>query len=123
MEAGLSKAEIRRVSRALGLPTWDKPAMACLASRIPYGQSVTAEALGRVEQAEYVVKDLGFRQVRVRDHGTMARLEVAPDDFERLLLHRREIVEAVRGIGYAYVALDLQGFRSGSMNEVIAAKT
>ncbi len=123
MEAGLSKAEIRRVSRALGLPTWDKPAMACLASRIPYGQSVTAEALGRVEQAEYVVKDLGFRQVRVRDHGTMARLEVAPDDFERLLLHRREIVEALRGIGYAYVALDLQGFRSGSMNEVIAAKT
>ena len=117
MEASLTKADIRQASRALGLSTWDKPAMACLASRIPYGQKITANDLHRVEQAEYAIKDLGFSQVRVRDHQGVARIEVHSSELERILCIRQEIVARLRRIGYIYVSLDLLGFRSGSMNE------
>ena len=119
LEAGLTKDDIRAASRAMSLPTWDKPAMACLASRVPYGQEITAEKLSRIERAEYVLKDLGFRQCRVRDHETVARIEVPPGDVGRAVEQRAPIVEALKDLGYAYVTLDLQGFRSGSMNETL----
>jgi uncharacterized protein len=119
MEAGLTKAEIREISRALGLPTADKPAMACLASRIPYGQEITAERLSRVEQAEYVLKDLGLSACRVRDHDNLARIEVPPADFDKLLAHRQTICQKLKELSYVYVSLDLQGLRTGSMNEVL----
>ncbi|MHC4983818.1 MAG: ATP-dependent sacrificial sulfur transferase LarE [Planctomycetota bacterium] len=117
LEAGLTKDEIRRASLAMGLETWDKPAMACLASRIPYGSRISPERLSRIEQAEYVLNDLGFRQCRVRDHGTVARIEVPVSDLDGVLAARERIVESFKALGYAYVTLDLQGFRSGSMNE------
>jgi len=117
MEAAMTKDEIRRASRAMGLETWDKPAMACLASRLPYGSAITPERVWRIEQAEYVLHDLGFRQCRVRDHGTVARIEVPADDLARALAAREEIVESLKALGYVYVTLDLEGFRSGSMNE------
>jgi len=119
MEAGLRKDEIRAASRACGLETWDKPAMACLASRVPYGQAVTAEKLSRIEQAEYVLKDMGFGQCRVRDHGELARIEVPQEDIASVAAMRQGIVERFKSLGYTYVSLDLQGFRSGSMNETI----
>jgi len=119
LEAGLTKAEIRMASREMGLATWNKPAMACLASRVPYGEPVTAEKLHRIEQAEYVLKDHGLTQCRVRDHEKLARIEVPPEEFDKILRSRREVVESLKALGYAYVTLDLQGFRSGSMNEVI----
>jgi len=120
MDAGLTKSEIRTISRALGLATWDKPAMACLASRIPYGQSISSEKLARIENGEYVLKDLGFVQCRLRDHDTIARIEVPADDIPRAADLRETLVEKIKALGYAYVTLDLQGFRSGSMNETIA---
>jgi len=119
MDAGLTKAEIRTISKAIGLATWDKPAMACLASRIPYGQGVSSEKLARIEQAEYVLKDLGFVQCRVRDHDTIARIEVPADDIPRAAELRQTLVDKIKALGYTYVTLDLQGFRSGSMNETI----
>ncbi len=119
MEAGLTKADIRAASRAINLETWNKPAMACLASRIPYGQPITVEKLSRIEQAEYIIKDLGFTQCRVRDHGNLARVEVPPEDITSLAQLREKIVESLKKLGYTYVSIDLQGFRSGSMNEVI----
>ncbi|MDP7287958.1 MAG: ATP-dependent sacrificial sulfur transferase LarE [Phycisphaerae bacterium] len=119
MDAGLTKPEIRTLSKAIGLTTWDKPAMACLASRIPYGQGVSSEKLTRIEHAEYVLKDLGFVQCRVRDHDTIARIEVPADDVVRAAELRQTLVEKLKALGYAYVTLDLQGFRSGSMNETI----
>jgi len=121
MDAKLTKAEIRHASRAMGLPTWDKPAMACLASRIPYGQAITAERLALVERAEGAMKDLGFDQVRVRDHQSVARIEVPLSELDKILCSRQEIIGRLRQIGYHYVTLDLQGFRSGSMNEVLPA--
>lgn len=117
-EAGLTKAEVRELARALGLPNWDKPAAACLSSRIPYGIPVTLELLSQVERAERVLHGLGLRQVRVRHHDTVARLEVDPRDFPQILENRSQIVGALRSIGFTYIALDLTGFRSGSMNEV-----
>lgn len=118
-EAGLSKTEVRELAREMGLPNWDKPASACLASRVPYGTPITSEALNRVEQAEATLRSLGIARLRVRDHGEIARIEVAPRDFP-LLLERRELVVArLKRLGYTYVALDLAGFRSGSMNEVL----
>ncbi|MDP6633901.1 MAG: ATP-dependent sacrificial sulfur transferase LarE [Phycisphaerae bacterium] len=120
MDAKLTKPEIRTISKAIGLATWDKPAMACLASRIPYGQGVSAEKLARVEQAEYVLKDMGFIQCRVRDHDTIARIEVPAEDVVRAAELRQTLVDKLKALGYAYVTLDLQGFRSGSMNETIA---
>ncbi len=123
MEAGLTKAEIREISRALDLPTWDKPAMACLASRVPYGQLLSPERLGRIEQAEYVLKDLGFVQCRVRDHDTVARVEVPAADLARLVAAGPQIAAALKKLGYTYVTVDLEGFRSGSMNETLSART
>jgi uncharacterized protein len=119
MEAGLTKAEIRQASRAMNLPTWDKPAMACLASRIPYGQAITLGKLARIERAEYVLKDMGFSQCRVRDHETLARIEVQPDEIDKVAQRRDSIVQALQALGYNYVTVDLQGFRSGSMNETL----
>lgn len=119
MEAGLTKAQIRELSRRMNLPTWDKPAMACLASRVPYGQSITVERLRRIEQAELAVRKLGFRQVRVRDHGQVARIEVSAADLPGLLEARVEVAEAMKRAGYAYATMDLLGFRSGSANEVL----
>ena len=121
LEAGLTKADIRAASKALELPTWDKPAMACLASRVAYGEAITADKLSRIEQAEYVLKDLGFRECRVRDHGTVARIEVPACEIERVVEFRETIRESLEGLGYTYVAVDLRGFRSGSMNEVLTA--
>jgi uncharacterized protein len=119
-EAGLSKAEVRALGREMGVPNWDKPASPCLASRIPYGTAVTPEALGRIEQTEMILRRLGLRRLRVRHHDQVARIEVDPDDFALILEQRERIVAGFRQIGYAYVALDLAGFRSGSLNEVLA---
>ena len=124
VEADLSKAEIRELSKDMDLPTWDKPAQACLSSRIPYGSMVTVEALTRIAQAEeYLHDEIGIRQLRVRHHDTVARIEVEPQDFITLTDEavREQVVRKFREIGYSYVTLDLQGFRSGSMNEVLAA--
>ncbi len=118
-EVGLTKAEIRQLARGLGLPNWDKPAAACLSSRIPYGTRVTPEALAQIEAAETYLRGLAFRQLRVRHHGQVARLEIDPGEFGRALQLREEIVARLKAIGFAYVALDLSGFRSGSMNEVV----
>lgn len=121
LEAALDKEEVRELSRERGLPTWDKPAMACLASRFPYGDRITQERLLQVEKAEHLLRnELDFRQVRVRHHGTMARIEIKPVEFERLLDEptRRRVVSAFEELGYVHIALDLEGFRSGSMNEV-----
>jgi len=120
VEAGFTKAMVRRASRELGLATWDKPAGACLASRIPYGVAVTVGALGSVQRAEAALRALGLRQLRVRHHGDVARVEVDPAELEQAFRLRAEVAGAVRAAGYAYVALDLDGFRSGSLNEVLA---
>lgn len=118
-EAGLSKAEIRQLGRQLGLPNWDKPAAACLSSRIPYGTRISPAMLSQVEQAERALHDLGLDQLRVRHHDQVARIEVEVEDFDRLLAHREEIIAAFQEIGYQYVTLDLAGFRSGSMNAIL----
>ena len=122
VEAELTKAEIRGLSRGMGLPTWDKPAQACLSSRIPYGTVVTVEALTRIAQAEEFLHGLGIRQLRVRHHENVARIEVEAADLAKLVDEsvRQRVVDRFREIGYSYVTLDLQGFRSGSMNEVLA---
>jgi uncharacterized protein len=118
-DAGLSKAEIRELSRRAGLPTWDEPASACLSSRIPYHSEVTGEKLKQIEQAEAVLQGLGFRGFRVRHHGETARLEVAPAEMIRALDPgvREMLVRELKSIGYRYVTLDLQGYRTGSLNE------
>jgi uncharacterized protein len=118
-EAGMTKQEIRDWARELDLAVWDKPAAACLSSRVPYGSPVTVEKLTRIDQAESALKALGFRQCRVRDHGSVARIEVEPALLPRLLEMRGQVAAAVKDAGFAYVSLDLEGFRSGSMNEVI----
>lgn len=115
VEAGLHKAEIRELSRRLGLPTWEKPAMACLASRIPHGVPVTIERLGQVEAAEAALRALGFRQLRVRHHEALARIELPPEERERLLdpALAAEVVRRVKAAGYQFVVLDLEGYRPG----------
>ncbi len=118
-EAGLGKAEIRQLSRALGLPCWDKPSAACLASRFPYGQALEADRLRAVERAEELLHGLGVRQCRVRVHGKQARIEVPPEEFGRILDSRVWLVDALKQLGFLYVSLDLAGFRSGSMNDVL----
>ena len=120
-EAGLGKAEIRALARHLGVPVWEKPAEACYSSRIPYGTPVTVEALRQIGRAERALRALGFRRVRVRHHETIARLELDPDDFPRLLdpALRARVIAAVRDAGYPLVTLDLQGYRTGSMNEAL----
>ena len=125
VEAELTKVEIRSLSKDMDLPTWDKPAQACLSSRIPYGTPVSVEALTRIAKAEEFLRDLGIGQLRVRHHGSVARIEVTPADFPALLDEevRESIGQRFRSIGYAYVTLDLEGFRSGSMNEVLTSDT
>jgi uncharacterized protein len=121
IEAELGKAEIRELSRHLGLPTWDKPSFACLSSRFQYGDGITAEKLRRIEAAEAFVRSLGFRQFRVRHHDRLARLEVPPEDIPRLWHEGRHqrIVARFRELGYLYVAVDLAGFQSGSANLIL----
>jgi uncharacterized protein len=118
-EAGMTKREIREWARELGLAVWDKPAAACLSSRVPYGSPVTVEKLARIDHAESALKALGFRQCRVRDHGAVARIEAEAEAFPLLLEMRGRVASAIKEAGFAYVSLDLDGFRSGSMNEVI----
>lgn len=117
VEAGFTKADVRAASRKLGLRTWDKPAAPCLASRLPYGTEVTVELLGRVERAEAGVRALGFRDLRVRHLGDTARLEVPLGDLARVVERRAEVVDAVRAAGYRRVVLDLEGLRSGNLNQ------
>ena len=121
IEAGLGKADIRALSRALGLPTWDKPAMACLSSRFPYGTPITPEKLRQVDRAEAFVRGLGFREFRVRHHGDLARLEIARGEMDRLWADGRAeaITARLRELGFLHVTVDLQGFRSGSLNEAL----
>ncbi len=114
--AGFTKADVRTASRAMGLRTWDKPAAACLASRIPYGTEVSVEILGRVDRAEAALHRLGFAQVRVRHYNDAARIEVELAELPRVFEARAAIVDAVRSAGYRYVTLDLEGFRSGNLN-------
>ncbi len=116
LEVGLTKEEIRLLSKELGLPNWDKPSLACLASRIPYGIPITTEILERINRAEEFLLSLGPRQVRVRHHREVARIEVEPQDMERLLRRREEIVAKLKDLGYAYIVLDLEGYRVGSLN-------
>lgn len=121
-EAGLNKAEIRQIARELGLSNWDKPAAACLSSRVPYGTLITLEILSQVERAELALKRMGLRQLRVRHHEKIARIEVEPDHFQAIIERRDEIIEAFKALGYTYITLDLAGFRSGSMNEVVVKR-
>lgn len=118
LDAGLSKADVRELARRAGLSVWDKPSFACLASRIPHGTPVTVERLSRVEQAEAVLRRHGFRQFRVRDLDSMARVEVEPEDLPRLMAEplRLELLRELRAVGFAQVAVDLEGFRSGRLN-------
>ncbi|NLD38925.1 MAG: ATP-dependent sacrificial sulfur transferase LarE [Desulfatiglans sp.] len=122
MQAGLTKEEIRILSREMGLPAWDKPASPCLASRIPYGTPISEAALKQVEKAEYLMRnELGIREIRVRHHGQIARIETSVNEFERLLSTpvRKRIVEYFKGLGFSFISLDLEGFRSGRMNEAL----
>ena len=118
LQAGLRKAEIRALSRELGLGVWDKPSFACLASRLAYGEEITPEKLAMVDRAEQVLLDAGFRQVRVRVHGTLARIEVEPGQLDLLLAKRQTVEPALRALGFAYVTMDLGGYRTGSMNQI-----
>ena len=121
VELGLGKSEIRRLAKELGLPNWDRPSQACLSSRIPYGEEITIDKLNRIERSEKALQALGFDQLRVRDHGPLARIELSPDDLDHALLSetRKQIVEECKSAGYAYVCLDLEGYRSGAMNEAL----
>ena len=120
-EAGMRKADIRALSKVLGLPTWDKPSFACLASRFPYGTALTPEGLARVNRAEEFLMAKGFRQLRVRAHGEVARIELVPEDIPRFLEKglREETAAYFKRIGFAYTALDLLGYRTGSLNETL----
>jgi len=122
-EAGLTKADIRQLSKERGLPTWDKPSLACLSSRLPYGTPITIDVLRRIAQAEDYLRRLGMRQLRVRHHENIARIEVEPQDMSLLLAEgtRQGLVQRFKELGYTYVTLDLVGYRTGSMNEVLSA--
>ena len=120
MDANLSKEEVRMLSVHLDLPTSDKPSLACLSSRFPYGTEITVEGLSQVGQAEAFVRSFGIKQFRVRHHGAIARIEAEPTDMSVVLQHRDEIVDRLKELGYSYIAMDLEGFRSGSMNEVLS---
>lgn len=119
LEIGFTKDEVRALARHLGLPNWNQPSQACLASRIPYGEEVTEEKLRRVALAEDFLREQGFAQLRVRHHGPLARIEVPVDSFAQMLEQRAAIVEQLRAIGFWYVTLDLAGFRSGSLNDIV----
>ena len=118
-EAGITKAEIRALAHALGVPNWDKPSFACLSSRFPYGTQITPELLHRLDECEKFLRELGFRQLRVRHHDTIARIEVEPQDLNRILKFREAINARFKELGYTYVTLDLEGYRSGKMNDAI----
>ncbi|MED1952741.1 ATP-dependent sacrificial sulfur transferase LarE [Brevibacillus centrosporus] len=120
-EAGFYKEDIRTLSKEMGLSTWNKPSFACLSSRIPYGSHITLEKIDQIDKAEGYLLSLGFHQVRVRHHDTIARIEVAPDDFSRLLSHHAQINKVLRDIGFSYVTLDLLGYQTGSMNAVLGS--
>lgn len=124
LDADLHKDEIRQLSRRAGLPTWDRPASACLSSRIPYGIAVTPELLEKIDRAESALRDLGFRQFRVRAHGELARIEVAPDELDRGFAPGmpRQIAAALKALGFAFVTLDLEGYRQGSLNSLLKIK-
>jgi uncharacterized protein len=119
VEAGFTKADVRSCARELGLEVWDKPAAACLASRVPYGTPVTLGTLDRVASAESGLRALGFGQLRVRHYGDLARLELDGDDLERAVARREDVVAAVQRAGYVYVTIDLEGFRSGNLNRAL----
>jgi len=121
LEAGLTKTEIRQLSHAKSLPTWDRPASPCLASRIPYGIPVTAETLNKIARGEQYLHNLGIRELRLRHHGDIARIELAPEDMAKIITPeiRQDIVTHLKALGYKYVALDLTGYRIGSLNEVL----
>jgi uncharacterized protein len=121
LEAGITKDEIRAMSKEMGLSTWNKGAFACLASRFAYGDRITEEKLEQVGRAEEVLREKGFRQFRVRHHDTVARIEVAPDEMQRFhdAAFVAEVISAIKKAGYNYVALDLEGYRTGSMNEPV----
>jgi uncharacterized protein len=119
LEAGLTKDDIRNLSRKLGLSTWNKPSLACLASRVPYGARISLKSLRRINQAEMYLKKAGFRQVRLRHYNGLCRIEVLKKDIPRLINRREQIVDKLRKLGYNYITVDLEGYRTGSMNEVI----
>ncbi len=121
--AELYKEEIREISKELGLPTWNKQSFACLSSRFVYGETINEEKLSMVDKAEQLLLDLGFTQIRVRIHGKMARIEILPAEFEKLLEHREEVYTKFRSYGFTYVTMDLMGYRTGSMNETIDTKS
>ena len=116
LEAGITKPEVRAIARNLGLPVWDKPAMACLSSRVPHGTPIDPQLLRQIEAAEDVLVALGLSQFRVRHHGEIARLELPPEEFQTIIAHYQEIVAGVKAAGYRFVTLDLDGFRSGGLN-------
>jgi len=123
-EAGLTKNEIRKLSKKLNLPTWDKPALACLSSRFPYGESITPEKLRMVDEVENFLYDEGFRNIRARHHNNTVKIEVSPGEIKKFLddEYRERIVKKIKDVGYIYVTLDLEGYRQGSMNEVLFNK-
>jgi uncharacterized protein len=121
-DLGFTKADVREAAQSLGLPTWDKPAAACLSSRIPYGTPVTVELLHRIEAAEAYVRSLGFRELRVRHHGDVARLEIPAPEFAAALAQQQELVGGLKALGWLYVTLDLEGLRTGSMNEALKSR-
>lgn len=118
-EAGLTKNDIRLLSKKIGLRTWDKPSFACLSSRIPYNERITPEKLRQIEEAENILKDIGFSQFRVRHHNEIARIEVLPEEFQQVLDNRTIIIERLKACGFSYIALDIMGYRTGAMNEVL----
>jgi len=121
LEAGFTKADVRALSQRLGLPTWNKPSAACLASRFAYGEPITDAGLARVDAAETFLRDMGFGQARVRVHGTLARIEVSPDRIEKLAAEplRSAVLQHLKELGFSYITLDLAGYRTGSMNEAL----
>jgi uncharacterized protein len=122
-EAGLTKEEIRHLSQELGLSTWNKPSFACLSSRIPYGTKIEKWKIDQLDEGEYFLSQLGLYQVRVRHHEKIARIEVMPDEIHKVIEHREAIYEKFSKLGFAYVTLDLQGYRTGSLNEVLSKET
>lgn len=119
LEAGITKADIREIAQSCGLQFWNKPSAACLSSRIPYGEEITPTKLAMIEDAETFLHTSGFSQCRVRMHGSIARIEVIKDDMQKLLSNREDLVKTLRTIGFTYISLDLTGYRSGSMDEVL----
>ena len=122
VEAGLTKADVRAIAKSLDIPIWDKPAQPCLSSRIPYGTPVTAENLAKIEQAEEFLRGLGLKEIRARHHDKLCRIEVGEDEIDFAFGHRKEIVAAVKKIGYLWVSMDMSGLRSGSLNDGLSLR-